>query len=82
VRGYARLRVQDIGCCAKRQEHEDGVQKITAEAFVPFIQQGGRKWFFAMETVGVHKFIDLNVSIYWFLKKAFWACVDSMTIQR
>jgi hypothetical protein len=65
--------VQDIRGCAEREEHEDGVQKITAEAFVPFIEKGGRKWFFGVQTVGVHKFIDLNVSIYWFFKKAFLA---------
>ncbi len=38
--GDGDLRVQDIRGCAKGQEHEDGVEEITAEAFVPFGEQG------------------------------------------
>jgi glutamate racemase len=39
---------------AKREEHEDGVEKITAEAFVPFVEQRRRERLFARQTVGVH----------------------------
>jgi hypothetical protein len=38
---------------AKREEHEDGVEKITAEAFVPFVEQRRRK-LLARQTVGIH----------------------------
>jgi hypothetical protein len=47
-------RVQYIRDGAKREEREDGVEKITAEAFVPFIKQRRRERLFARQTVGIH----------------------------
>jgi hypothetical protein len=46
--------VQYIRDSAKREEREDGVEKITAEAFVPFIKQRRRERLFARQTVGIH----------------------------
>jgi hypothetical protein len=46
--------VQYIRDGAKREEREDGVEKITAEAFVPFIKQRRRERLFTRQTVGIH----------------------------
>ena len=45
--------VQYIRDGAKREEREDGVEKITAEAFVPFVEQRRSK-LLARQTVGIH----------------------------
>jgi len=46
--------VQYIRDGTKREEREDGVEKITAEAFVPFVEQRRRERLFARQTVGIH----------------------------